>query len=456
MKIHYFLLGISLFLAESAFGQFGTQNVISTSQSQPFGLQPIDLDNDGDLDLIVSSEGDDRIIWYENLDGAGSYGSENVITTLADGPRTIHLADLDGDDDLDLLSASSNDNKVAWYENLDGLGTFGEQTVISTIGSGVLFVYTGDLDNDGDQDILSASHSDNTLRWHENLDGLGNFGPINVISDHAGDPYFIKAADLDNDGFLDVYFTGLNGSKVGWHRNIDGTGNFGPEQLLTLNMGSGLAVDAIDIDGDSYLDIVAGSGYDGKLGWFRNTDGMGVFSAQSIISDTCAGVIILDTKDMDNDSDIDVLATCLWNNKISWFENLNGEGVFSEEQIISEETMGASSIAGADINNDGKLDVISLSYIDNKIAWYENEMVLGLTDNELSEFYIYPNPTHSILHINSSLDTYEIEIYSGVGQLIQKSNNENEVDVSMLSSGIYLVRLIGANENSSIQKFVKI
>ena len=54
---------------------------------------------------------------YENIDGLGTFGTQQVITTEADGARSVYAADVDGDGDVDVLSASRFDDKIAWYEN---------------------------------------------------------------------------------------------------------------------------------------------------------------------------------------------------------------------------------------------------------------------------------------------------------------------------------------------------
>ena len=53
--------------------------------------------------------------WYENL-GGGAFGDQEVITTDAWGAKSVYAADLDGDGDMDVLSASEDDAMVAWYE----------------------------------------------------------------------------------------------------------------------------------------------------------------------------------------------------------------------------------------------------------------------------------------------------------------------------------------------------
>ena len=61
-----------------------------------------------------------------------SFGLQEVLTTSADGARSVYATDLDGDGDADVLSASFVDDKIAWYENLGG-GSFGVQQVITTL-----------------------------------------------------------------------------------------------------------------------------------------------------------------------------------------------------------------------------------------------------------------------------------------------------------------------------------
>ena len=69
-----------------------------------------------------------------------SFGPQEDITTSADLAQSVYATDLDGDGDADVLSASGNDDKIAWYENLGG-GSFGAQQVITTAADYALSVY---------------------------------------------------------------------------------------------------------------------------------------------------------------------------------------------------------------------------------------------------------------------------------------------------------------------------
>ena len=90
----------------------------------------------------------------------------HTITTAASAARFVFAADVDGDGDIDVLSASYDDNKIAWYEN-DGSEAFTPRT-ITTAAAGASSVFAADVDGDGDTDVLSASRFDDKIAWYEN------------------------------------------------------------------------------------------------------------------------------------------------------------------------------------------------------------------------------------------------------------------------------------------------
>jgi len=152
----------------------GGEQVITTATDSPRSVYATDLDGDGDADVLSASSSDNKIAWYENL-GGGAFGAQQVITYSANGAHSVYATDLDGDGDADVLSASEFDDKIAWYENLGG-GAFGAQQVITTAVDWGASVYATDLDGDGDADVLSASVFDDKIAWYENQ--MGTCSPL--------------------------------------------------------------------------------------------------------------------------------------------------------------------------------------------------------------------------------------------------------------------------------------
>jgi len=184
-----------------------TDHVIATAAGAARSVFAADVDGDGDSDVLSASEADDKIAWYEN-DGTPSVGAwtEHAISTSADGARLVVAADVDGDGDTDVLSASANDDKIAWYEN-DGTPSVGPWTahVISTAADAARSVFAADVDGDGDTDVLSSSLDDDKVAWYEN-DGTPSVGAWteHAISTTADGAWSVFAADVDGDGDTDV------------------------------------------------------------------------------------------------------------------------------------------------------------------------------------------------------------------------------------------------------------
>jgi hypothetical protein len=353
-------------------GAFGSQQIISINANSPYSVYAADLDGDGDMDVLSASSIDDKIAWYENLDGEGDFGAQQIITTLANGAKAVHVADLDQDGDLDVLSSSSNDDEIAWYENLDGEGDFGPQIIISTKADGAWSVFTADLDSDGDIDVLSASVYDNKLAWYKNTDGQGMFGVQNIITHPDGNLHNGFPADIDSDGDVDILFLSYHTDLIIWYENTDGKGTFGSKNIITDELENVYNVHLDDLDGDGDMDVIVGftDNVSNLLVWFENLDGLGNFGTQQLISNSHYTRKLF-TADLDGDNDMDLLSAA-GNDKIVWYENTDGMGTFGSQQTISIDVNSPHSVYAADLDGDGDMDVLSTSPQDNKLAWYEN------------------------------------------------------------------------------------
>ena len=130
---------------------------IDTSADSARSVFAADMDGDGDLDIISASLLDDTIAWYENDGNADPTFTATDIATSADGAYSVFAADMDGDGDMDIVSSSFYDDTIAWYENNGNANPTWTAADIATSADGAISVFAADMDGDGDMDILSAS-----------------------------------------------------------------------------------------------------------------------------------------------------------------------------------------------------------------------------------------------------------------------------------------------------------
>ena len=395
MKKYFILfLGLVAVLPASAqrFIQVNDDGFAPRQRITPPGsvLQPIavgniqavyaaDLDGDGDQDALLAAtisftEAGD-IFWAEN-DGSGNFidfDENNIITRTANGAQDVYAADLDGDGDLDVLSASADDAKIAWYEN-DGQGNFGRQQGIDNQAFNASSVYAADLDNDGDVDVISAAARVDRVAWYEN-DGNGNFSGRQVITTQADGVQDVYVTDLNGDGDPDVLSASANDDKVAWYEN-DGAGNFGQPQVITVQADGAQAVYVADLDNDSDSDVLSASANDGKVAWYEN-NGQGNFGAQQIIDNTTSAQAVY-AADLDGDGDVEVLAatagdtTVVGEDEIVWYKN-NGSATFGSSQVSDDQLTYAQAIHATDLDGDNDADVLAGT---SDPFWYEN--IIGL------------------------------------------------------------------------------
>jgi hypothetical protein len=343
--------------------------IISSTAALAKAVHAADLDGAGDLDVLSASSGDDKLAWYENIDGLGTFGAQQVISMQADGASSVFAADLDGDGDVDVLSGSTSYDWVAWYENTDGVGTFGPEQIISSSSDFVVAVLATDVDEDGDIDVLAASANDDKIVWYDNIGGSGAVWQERMISTDADNPRSIFAADLDGDGDTDVVSASALDHEVAWYDNSDGAGTFGPQQIISNSGSFPVSVFAADVDGDGDIDVFASLLGDAEIVWYRNTDGSGSFGPAQVVSGDIAAAAIV-VVDLDGDGDGDVLSAT--GPEIAWFANTDGVGTFGSKRIVDSTVSGTQDVFATDIDGDTDLDVLSASSSDSRIAWYPN------------------------------------------------------------------------------------
>lgn len=368
------LLGISFIPISSQAQNFPKRLVTPQRAEDAEDVHAADLDGDGDQDVLSASSGDDKIAWYENT--SGSFSDQKVITTDAASARAVFAADLDGDNDQDVLSASSGDDKIAWYENTGG-GSFSDQKVITTSIEDPQAIYATDLNGDQDIDIVFGSggtFSDGKVAWIEN--NGSSFSSPNVITSNVSSVRSVFVSDVNGDQNQDILSASQGADKISWYENNGSS--FSGQMVISTSLNGPWSVRTSDLDSDGDEDVVAtgfGSGSnDGVISIFENQGG-GSFGGELTIFEGERVAPSVELADLSGDGEADILVPLLNQNKVAWHQNeFNEGGTFGNQNKITPRQLvdGIQEILPADIDDDGSSDIISVSSGNNRIAWYNN------------------------------------------------------------------------------------
>jgi hypothetical protein len=214
-----------------------------------------DFNNDGYLDLVNGNYLEANRFFQNNGDGTFT----DMTTALGIGNmgpcRSIHAADYDQDGWLDLYVVNINSHNVMW-RNLNGTGfqnrTFPSGAIDTGIGMGSLFF---DADNDGDVDLYLTHDGNQVNRYYRN-NGNGTFteAAAEVGLDYQGNCMGVDAADINHDGWMDLYVTDLYPSAL-FLNDGDGTFTAIGESSGVNDTGMTWGCAWFDYDNDSETDL---------------------------------------------------------------------------------------------------------------------------------------------------------------------------------------------------------
>jgi hypothetical protein len=390
---------------------FSTGSTIATGQ-RPGGLALVDIDGDGDRDVLFTTDAPDRLHRLINNAGVLTLGASVPLPNGA-GAGDVVAADFDGDGDSDVAVAYKNFNQVQLFVNaagvlaagvaiatdveprsliaaqLDAGGTMdmacvsrdnntitvmrntgtGWQT--STVATGVepYGVAAGDMDNDGDVDLVASHHRDRAVGVYSNAGGA--FSLTSTLAVNATvRPDGVALADLNADGRLDILTTTDNngvGSVTVFRATVGGFSAFVMYPTLGANPGP---IATADVDADGDRDVIVLHQDSASVGVLPNP-GTGTLGAASVFA-TGATPDSLAVGQVVGSATPDILSSNRDGNSISLFTNLvvpvptcdgvdfNNNGLFPEDQdlvdllvVLAGGACSSATCNDIDFNNDG-------------------------------------------------------------------------------------------------------
>jgi hypothetical protein len=292
--------------------------------------------------------------------------------------RGIDSADLNGDGYPDIVSVTTASSIMSVFINT-GTGGFKAPVDYGT-GTNPRNLVIADFNGDGKPDVATANYGDNTVSIFMNK-GNGAFNTLTTLTG-IGNPYAITAADLNGDGLADLIVVNNQGPSISVFMN-KGKGRFSTKTDYAAGSYP-TGVSAADLNGDGKVDVAVSSYNTNTVGVFLNTgDGILGTRADYTTGTSNLGAYAVKIGDMNGDNKPDLVTPNLSDTDISILKN-NGDGTFTTHTNFATSGFSGETpndVQLADLNGDGKLDVVVTNNLGYDVETFLNSGTGGLVSH---------------------------------------------------------------------------
>jgi len=430
------------------------------ANSVPRSVAVADVNRDGNPDALTANSASNTLgVLLGNGVGGFALQTNTPSTGVNSTPRSVAVADINGDGRPDVLTANSASNTLGVLLG-DGAGGFALQANAPSTGvnSGPVSVTVADVNSDGRPDALTINGTNSTLGVLLG-DGTGSFAlQTNAPSTGAyGAPQSIALADVNSDGRLDVLTVNYTSSTLGVLLG-NGAGGFALQSNApstgTNSYPSSVAV--ADVNGDGRPDALTANSASSTVGVLLG-DGTGGFALQA--NAPSAGAFrnpqSVALADINGDGRPDALTA---NINGSTLGVLLGDGTGGFALQAGMPSTGANSgpvsLAVADVNGDGRPDALTVNITSSTLGvLLNNGTYTPLTSISpliiTADLTISPNPAHEAFTVQlpAGLAPGPAELLNTLGQVVRRpavgaaAGAGFAVETRGLPAGVYTLRL---------------
>lgn len=359
-----------------------TEHLIAGGYNYCYGIATGDLDGDGDMD-IVSADGFAGLYWFEN-DGKGNFTKHVIRENNKELLERLCLADMNGDGRLDVVIIDNINGHVLWFENPPDprKSPWQMHAIERDTMPGAYDVTVGDIMGNGTLSVIASSwRKGNQFAWYEKR--WGDW--IKHVIDHPiAETRTVRAVDINGDGRLDVLGTGSKEGEVVWYANPGDPIHKPWKKTVIDSAARPIHGHPVDMDGDGGVDVVMALGMGAleanpkyhQVVWYEHggRPELGPWK-KHIIAEHFPNAFEAVAGDLDGDGQIEVVAS-------SWAED-GRLAIFKHDgdprgkwtmQVLREHWPLANQVLLADLDGDGRLDILACAERgSNELRWWRNE-----------------------------------------------------------------------------------